>query len=226
MFTMVWLHGPSKLCPIRLAVLCPRSKGRPTFRKYWPDAKTVHAAIIRELIGISIPFVFVYAYAGVISGRIHRRAKELVGGRHSFCRLFGSLPDGLLASACELVPASSEGVKCNRSALIVVIANRTGRPLVSISTNNGPCQSRRVARTSVNFEVGHLPGITSLTCGLIPWTSELPVDEALIELERSENMCAERFSTAVRCGGGRDYGKSETVGSDYRQAGSWLTARL
>jgi hypothetical protein len=41
----------------------------PTFRKYWPDAKAAHAAITGGLIGISIPFVFSYAFVGVISAQ-------------------------------------------------------------------------------------------------------------------------------------------------------------
>jgi hypothetical protein len=66
------------------------------------------------------------------AGRVHQRptlAKRLlqirIGGTHD-----GALmPDGLLASGYKLVPAWSEGVKCYRSALTVVIADRTGRPL-------------------------------------------------------------------------------------------------
>ena len=38
----------------------------------------------------------------------------------------------------------------NCGALVVVMAKRTALPLVRISTNNGPFQSGRVARTSIN----------------------------------------------------------------------------
>lgn len=102
------LHGPSKLCLFRLAALCAHIQGRAHVLQILAQRQggaCAYAAITGGLIGISIPFVFVYAFVGVISAQ---SADEGVKGI--------SLPDGLLASPYKLVPASSEGVKCNRSS--------------------------------------------------------------------------------------------------------------